>query len=317
MDKLGGYMEYFVFKLNLEPKILQFYDYESNREQVIAKIIPKGLNKIFNTSDIIDDSLIKYSDEIDISEVANSLEYSRLIELNKNTINMYEEIVTRYERGEGINYSAEYLENRKLLNYYIKDLVLKYPFLKGALESKQDVFKVDSFSKIQMAVKYIQRAKKIEYFINHFSENKSKKEFIYDTRKEFIYISTKNTTRKNVEDYVEILQDKINSFSSNSNIGRVTINPVYEKFEFTGLYSEITIELVYPNGSARSRSRALELELTSAAKETRKLEASKNEKIDISTLNDIYQEDGEKGYIKSITSKGKKIITSVIKKIVL
>jgi len=315
MDKLGGYMEYFVFKLNLEPKTLQIYDYESNREQVIAKIIPKGLGEIFNTYEIIDDSLIKYSDEIDISEVANSLEYNKLIELNRNIINMYEEIVNRYKRGEGINYSVEYLEHREMLKNYINDLLLKYPFLKGALESKENVFMVDSFSKIKMAVTYIQRAKKIEYFIKHFSKNESKSEFIYDKRKEFIYISTKDATPKTVEDYVEILQDKINNFSSDSNIGRVTINPVYEKFEFTGLYSEITIELVYPNGAARDRSRAIEA--ASAAREIRKLEASKNEKIDISTLNDYYQEDGEKGYIKSITSKGKKIITSVIKKMVL
>jgi hypothetical protein len=316
MDKIGGFMEYFVFKLNLEPKTLQIYDYKSNREQVIAKIIPKGLGEIFSTYEIIDDSLIKYSDKIDISEVVNSFEYSKLIELNRNIIKMYAEIVNRFESGEGINYSVEYLEHRELLKNYINDLLLKFPFLKGALESKENVFIIDSFSKIKMAVTYIQRAKKIEHFIKQFPKNESKSEFIYDKRKEFIYISTKDATRKSVEDYVEILQDKINNFSSVSNIGRVTINPVYEKFEFTGLYSEITIELVYPNGDpARDRSRAIEA--ASAAREIRKLEASKNEKIDISKLNDYYQEDAEKGYIKSITSKGKKIITSVIKKIVL
>lgn len=78
------------------------------------------------------------------------------------------------------------------------------------------------------------------------------------------------------------------------------------------MHSEIIVQLVYPNGDpARDRSRAIES--AQAAKEKSIFEASKDSKIDASKLSDFYKDDAEKGYIKSVTSRGKNIIKNFIK----
>lgn len=307
-------MEYYVFKLNLEPSILAAYNYNSDREHVVSVVIPKALKKIFNHFEVIGENKIKFLDHIDIDEVRKSTEYQHMLGLNKTMIEMYNEVIEKFNENKGITYSPEYLEQRDKLNNSIDSIVLKFPFLKGAFDLKDSIFPVDTFSKIKMAVAYIRKAKKIEYYVNNIPDNKENSQFIYDKKQERVYISAEYKTMEEAKDYVELLEEKINVFSSNSNLGRISINPIYEEFVFEGMYSEITIEIVYPNGDpARDRSRAIEE--ANAAREKRTFEASKEEKIDASKLNEYFKKDAEKGYVKSVTSRGKNIIKSLIKRV--
>lgn len=307
-------MDYFVFKLNLEPSILKAYDYNSNRDHVVGKIIPESLKKIFSDFEDIDEKKIKFNDYIDLNEVMESADYNKMLILNKTMIKMYNEVVENYNKGEGITYTPEYLQYRDDLNKSIENITLNFPFLKSAFELKDNIFPIESFSKIKMAITYIRKAIKIESYINKFQDNDLNSEFIYDRNSEHIYISAYDKTTKEAENYIEKLEEKINNFSSISNIGRISINPVYDEFSFEGMYSEITVEIVYPNGHP-SRDRSKAIKEANAARERRSFEASKEEKINASKLNEYFKEDAEKGYVKSATSRGKNIVKSIIKRV--
>lgn len=305
-------MEYYAFKFNLEPNILAVYNYNYHREHVVSVVIPEALKKIFSHFEAVGENKIKFLDHIDIDEVITSSEYKNMLELNKTMIEMYNGVIEKFNTSKGITYSPEYLEQRDKLNFAIDTIVLKFPFLKGAFDLKDDIFPVAAFSKIKMAVTYIRKTKKIESYVKKFPDNASTSEFIYDKKHEHVYIAAENKTMEEAKGYVELLEEKINNFSSNSNIGRISINPIYEEIVFEGMYSEITIELVYPNGDpARDRSRAIEK--ANAAKERRTFEASIEEKIDASKLNQYFKQDAEKGYVKGVTSRGRSIIKSLIK----
>lgn len=305
-------MQYYTFKFNLEPSVLRTYNYDNHKENIIGVIIPSALKSIFNSFEEIDESKIKFKDYIDIDNVQRSYEYKKMLDLNSIMTKMYYEVLKDYKDGKGITYSTEYLEKRNELKHSIENLISIHPFLKGAFDIKDSIFQVEAFSAVKMSVAYIRKAKKIEYYLNNFPKNASESEFIYDTYKEYIYISTENRSNKEAISYVDVLEEKINNFSSETNIGRVSINPIYENILFEGMYSEVTIELVYPNGDpSRDRSRAIEE--ANAAKETRTFEASKESKIDASTLSAYYVKDAEEGYLRKVTSRGKNILKSLIK----
>lgn len=307
-------MEYFAFKLNLEPSVLNAYNYESQREHVVSIVIPESLKQIFGQFTDISKNKIRFFDYIYLYSVRESNKYKDMLKLNETMIKMYNEVIENYNVGKGITYTPEYLEQRDKLNTSIEKIIFEYPFLKGAFELKDNIFPVDTFSKIKMAVTYIRKAKKIECYIDNFPENISNSEFIYDKKHELIFISTDNKTANDAKNYVDLLEEKINNFSSVSNIGRISINPIYEELVFEGMYSEVTIEIVYPNGDpARDRSKAIEK--ANAAKEKRTFVASKDEKIDASQLSEYFVEDAEKGYVEDVTFRGKSIIKSLIKKV--
>ncbi|WP_214815650.1 hypothetical protein [Exiguobacterium sp. s59] len=307
-------MNYFTFKLNLEPFILHMHSYDNHKDYVVGTIIPKALSKIFNESTNITESKMKYLDSIDLSTLKESHEFNYMIAQNKNMTIMYEEVVEGFNKGNGIIYTPEYLKQRNVLNKAVEDVIATFPFLKGAFELNDNIYMVDAFSNIKMAVTYIRKAKKIERYVNNFPNNIINSEFIYDKSQELIYISAENTTQQEAENYISVLEDKINNFSSDSNIGRISINPVYEEFVLEGKYSEITVELVYPNGHP-SRDRSNAIKEANAAKEKRTFEASKGEKIESSKLVNTFEDEAQKGYVKSVTTRGKSIIKSVIKKV--
>lgn len=310
-------MEYYIFKLNLEPYTLKKNNYYSEREYVIKTLIPKQLKEIFPEHHDMGDNKIKMYDYIDFTAIKTSILYNTLLKRNKKMIKMYEQVVKDYESGKGIIYNPEYLKQRNNLSKTIENIVFEFPVLKNAYEINDNIFHVDAYSNIKMAVVFIRKAKKIEEYINNLDDENEliQSEFIYDSLEEYIYISTDKTPEE-AEEYIDILQNKINKHYATSQIGRVTINPVYENFFLEGLYSEVTIEVVYPNGHpARERSNAIEE--ADAAREKRTFEASKGKKIDVEKLTEHFKEDAEKGYIKSVKSKGKSIIKSAISKVSL
>lgn len=305
-------MGYYTFKLNLEPNILEAHHYDTQKSNVIEVVIPKALEGIFNSFVEIDESKIKFMDYIDIESVERSLEYKKMVKVNADMKEMYHKVLNDYNNGKGIVYSPEYLDKREELKDAIERLIKINPFLKGAFDIKDSIFQVEAFSTVKMSVAYIRKAMKIEYYINNFPKSELNSEFIYDKSNEYIYISTNNRSNEEAITYIELLEEKINNFSANTNIGQVSINPIYEKFLFDGMYSEVTIELVYPNGDpSRDRSRAIEE--ANAAKEIRTFSASKESKIDASKLNEYFKKDGEKGYIRKVHSRGRNIVKSLIK----
>lgn len=99
-----------------------------------------------------------------------------------------------------------------------------------------------------------------------------------------------------------------------TNIGQVTINPIYHSFDIKKSYSEITLNFVYPNGDpARERSQAIED--ADAAKESRTYKASAGGKLNSEGIKKIINQESQKGHFVSAKSKGKDILKAVFKTI--
>lgn len=310
-------MEYYVFKLNLEPYTLRKNNYFSDRKYVIETLIPEELKKFFPDYEEIDYDKVKFYDVVDFTNIKSSSTYNNLLRRNEKMIEMYKSVVEDYESGKGIVYDPIYLEQRNKLSKTIESIIFEFPALKNAYEISDNIFRVEAYSNVKMALTYIRKAKKIEEYVNGLDDRNTiiSSEFVYDSSNEHIYISTDKTPEE-AREYIEILQDKINKYCFNSKIGRVTINPVYEDFILEGSYTEITFEIVYPNGN-RARERSKAIEYAEAAREKRTFEASKGKSLDVENLAESFKEDAKKGYIKSVKSKGKSIIKSAISKVSL
>lgn len=308
-------MEYYVYKLNLEPRILDVFEFENNEEHVVGTVIPNDLKNVFENNFDLNEELILFSDKVEINNVIESKQYKELIENNKEMLEMYNHVVKNFEAGKGIVYSPQFLEKRDELKQSISSVIHLFPFLKGSYDLNDNVFPINRYDKVQMSVAYLRKAKKIECFVTNFTDDAHKISFIYDKKHEWIYISEEVGMEKS-QDYVELIEEKINSFSPSLDIGRVTINPIYEDFKLEGMYSEITFEVVYPNGKkARNRSNAIEK--GNAASETTTWKASKGMKMEVANFNEVYEDDAGKGYVKSVTSNGKNVVKSILRKVKL
>ncbi len=312
-------MEAYVFKLNLEPSILQMYQF--NKEQIEQVVIPSALNRIFQSK--IKESnanIIEYNTKkIDIDEIKANDIYVELVEKLELFHGMYLNVVKQYEQTGAISYSQDFMFTRDLLNQLIKRIFDLYPILEFKISNMKNVIVIKQFSRVKMGATYLQRAAKLKKFVDDYTAERNPNiTFYYDLTSERIYLQTgvdgSNDPSKKVRRDAGVIQDLINEYKTVTNIGKVSINPVYNLVHLEGLYNEITIEIVYPNGNP-SEDRSEAIEQVNAAKEIRKLIASKGQKIDASDVNPIISENARKGYLTSVTSRGKSIIKGVIERV--
>lgn len=310
-------MDFFVTKLNLQPSVIDAYN--GNMDQLIAEVIPSDFKKIFTFKDYRGEGLLEFSAKLDsINSISNDKKYKE-VSLDAEKMKKERElIIENYESGNGIVYPNSYLKMRDRLNYNIRELLRRYPILNNAENLRDIDFEVEKYTNVGIGVTYIKRAFKIKKYIELNSDEQGNDEivFIYDTNHEYIYIPVENKTNIELDNELLILQKEINKNSDLTNIGVITIVPIYDDFEIKGSYNQITVKIVYPNGDpARDRSKAIER--MNAAEETRTFKSSENEKLNSETLSDIYKEDSELGYVKSVTSNNKNILEKIYRKISL
>lgn len=65
-------MEYYVYKLNLEPRILDVFEFENNEEHVVGTVIPNDLKNVFENNFDLNEELILFSDKVEINNVIES-----------------------------------------------------------------------------------------------------------------------------------------------------------------------------------------------------------------------------------------------------
>lgn len=312
-------MEAYVFKLNLEPSILQMYQF--NKRQIEQVVIPSALDRIFQSK--IKESnvnIIEYNTkQIDIDEIRENEIYIKLVETLELFHGMYLNVVTQYKQTGAISYSQDFMIRRDFLNQLIKRIFDLYPILEFKISNMKNVIIIDQFSRVKMGSTYLQRAAKIKKFVDDYTEERNPSiTFYYDLTSERIYLQTEAIESidrtEEVRHNAGVIQDLINEYKTVTNIGKVSINPVYNLIQLEGLYSEITIEIVYPNGNP-SEDRSEAIEQVNAAKEIKKLIASKGQKIDANDVNPIISENAQKGYLTSVTSRGKNIIKGIIEQV--
>lgn len=307
-------MECFVTKLNVEPTVLELYD-ENN---LIKEVIPNSFDRVFERIDE-KENIIKYRKKDDIQLVLDSDLYQQMLDYKKILIEEYENVVLQYQKTREIIYREQYMEKRSALNEAITELFELHPFLKNSEKIRINSFSKGKIPEVRMGMTYIDRASKIESFLATYTMNDRILEFYYDRNSERIYIPSSIVHDRNImrglQSIIDELTTEINLFRDITDIGKVSINPIFENFQVkVGRYSEVTITRVYPNGDpARDRGRAIVA--FNAAKEETKYTAPEGEKINSKDIEDYTREDAELGYIASIFSRTKNIIENTIKKI--
>ncbi|HEP1273230.1 TPA: hypothetical protein ACF4ZG_001643 [Streptococcus pyogenes] len=302
--------ECYVTKLNVEPTILDLYE----EENLIKTVIPNSLDKIFYKV-AEKEGIIQYQISNNTRAILDSKLYSKMLESKTSLIDEYHKVVSKFEKSGEIVYSKNYMTQRSQLKEQIDELFENHTFLRNSEEIKLPSFAKGKISEIQMGVTYIDRANRIEHFL---SENKDNQviNFYYDTSKEWIYIPSSVIIGDNI--VMELLsitndiQDKINMHKTQTDIGNVSINIVYDKFKIKqGSYKEVTITKVYPNGNpAQDRGRALR-----AASTETKYRAAQDDAFSQQDIEQETKEDAERGYIASIASRAKNLIENTIKKV--
>ncbi len=305
----------YIAKLNVEPTILDLYD----EENLIGSVIPDSLNLIFENCSRSGD-IIKYQKKNDIQSILDSELYAQMLLQKEQLIEEFEQVVVRYNETKEIIYREDYMEQRSQLKQTIEELFEMYPFLKNSEKTKIASFSRGKIPEVRMGVTYIDRASKIDKFLNTSSIINRDIVFYYDCSKEWIYIPNSliydDDAMPELQSITDEIQEQINLFKNVIDIGKVSINLVYENFSIKpGLYKEITIKRVYPNGDpARDRARAI---LARAATEKSTLIAPENEPFTNEEIESGTKEDAELGYITSISSRKKNIIKDTIRMIFL
>ncbi|WP_447460651.1 hypothetical protein [Streptococcus phocae] len=236
--------------------------------------------------------------------------------MRKKLICEYEFVSENFIKTGEISYSKEYMCIRTELKETIENLFYKHPLLKSADDLRIQSFASGKTKEIQMGIAYIDRVEKIEKFLKNKIELKANLEFFYDESNERIYIAEQFLNKDNIQNsfikLCEEIETMINTFKDLTDIGKVTINPIYESIDIKkGKYKEVTVIKVFPNGNpSKDRMKAL-----NAAREETKFTAPKDEVIEHTELEKEYKKDGQSGYISAILYKGKNILENKILKI--
>ena len=302
--------ECYVTKLNVEPTILDLYE----ERNLIQSVIPSSLDKIFIKVEE-KKGIIQYQINNDVQAILNSELYSEILKSRKTLINEYYKVVSKFEKSGEIVYSKSYMTQRSLLKEQIDELFAIHTFLRNSEEVKLPSFSKGKVSEIQMGITYIDRVNRIEHFL---LENKDNQiiNFYYDTSKEWIYIPSAAITSDNIvvelSAIINDIQDKINMFKTQTDIGNVSINIVFDDFRIKqGTYKEVTITKVYPNGNpSQDRGKALR-----AARIETKYKAPQDATFNHQDIQQETKEDAERGYIASIVSRTRNLIENTVRKV--
>lgn len=300
----------YVAKFNVEPDVLELY----GEIDLIKNVIPNNLSKIYS-NEVKDNDIVKFIKNTDFSKIQEDNDYLKMLQLRLDLIEQYEQVSANFKQTGEISYNKKYMGIRSELKEVIEQFYSKYPFLKNADELRIQSFSSGKTPEIQMGVVYIDRVEKIQKYLQIKIELKNNLEFYYDKTNERIYLPERYLDQRNIQNsfikLLEEIENYINTFENTLDIGKVTINPIYEEIEIRdGKYKEITVIKVFPNGNpSKDRMKAI-----NAAREEIKYKAPKEEILKHTELEKEYNNDGKNGYISAIISRGKNILENKILK---
>lgn len=303
-------LECYVLKFNVGPTILELYE----EQRLIKEIIPSSLGKIFEEVSV-DNGIIEYRRNHDIKSIVSSELYLSMLEQKNELIEEFNRVVNRYSQTKEIIYREDYMDRRTRLKSTIEQLFEHYPFLKNSDKIKITSFSRGKIPEVRMGVTFIDRVKKIEKFLDSNIKLSHDLNFYYDCSKEWIYIPCSQIKGDDIllelQLIIDEIQEEVNEFRSATDIGRISINPIYDDFTIqSGKYKEITIKRVFPNGNpARDRGNALR-----AASEETKYLAAEDDDFTSEDITKETKDDAQSGYIAYIRSKAKNIIKNTVRK---
>lgn len=301
-------MSYYVFKLNIEPAIMNLEKENDNWENFKVESIPNSLKEIFFS--VEEHGYIKIErTRIDYSELRSELDVLQVDTLKLQ--NKYNEVMEHYLKNGEIHYGKEFLELNDICGENRRKLEAKYPILKQSHKKYSDNFIHEKYNlNLNTSVgtgivhfnKFYKNLYYFEEYIENETESKSEEIAYYDKISEYIYIADDNES--SAKDFSKYIESNINE---SGKIGMVKINPIYEKIEVTEPVKYIQYTVTYPNGNTPSEIDEI-LKKSGANSKTVKFEANSSENWNPDPVISDINNEGSKGYLEEIIlSKTRKV----------
>ncbi|TQR19928.1 hypothetical protein [Psychrobacillus vulpis] len=316
-------INYFVFKLNVQPNTIVSFKNENEFEYLINKLIPAVLDHVIG---IKQKEGFKETVYELIPELNNEVEFNeRFIKLEDESSKLYElykEILLKYKEKEEIFYSKKFLQLNDKCKRLRNEFEKKYPAIIKSynLITDDKIDEEENFefeNKIGTGITHLRKFYKIKLYVD-----KNKKQLVNPLNLKAYYKPTKEhilVESKSEEDalyYITALERIINNDSfAIGKIGKININPVYESITFEQKeYTEISFVIVYPNGNPPldrhnilKNSEAKELHTT--------LVGPDGQPLKLESLKAELNEQAKNGYLKSLVGKGVNKGKNIVKKI--
>ncbi|PID24094.1 hypothetical protein [Sporosarcina sp. P7] len=314
-------MYYYIFKLNVQPNIINSFKKDGSLDYLLTKLIP----------DVLDQAVgIKEGKNINLLEIVPEKKtdkdfYKKFNQLEIDTNKLYDyykAILKKYKETEEIYYEKDFLNlNEKCIRHRIS-LERIYPNLKMSYnlitdEEIYEKFKFEFDNKIGTGIKHINKFYKLKLYIEKSKDkliNPLNLQAYYNPTKEYILVKSHSET--DAQYYITALEKTLNNNqNTNEKIGRININPVYEFISFEKEeYSEISFVIVYPNGNPPLDRHDI-LKNTEAKEVKTVIYGADDQPLKPETIESELNRQAKLGYLKSLVTKGRGKGKAVVKKI--
>ncbi|MFC6346419.1 hypothetical protein [Vagococcus carniphilus] len=312
-------MTYCVYKINVQPDVLQFYKEDGSLDYLKFEVIPNSFEAILQVTNIKGFYQLifeKNNKQVDFYKEFNELEKS-----TDKLIKMYNEIVKIYEEREEIFYSKKFLTLNEKCGAKRRYLETIFPGIKKAYELIDDEqvekkFMLVTNNQVGTSITHIRKFYKLKMFMEYEEASNALEplglESYYNPKTEHLLIKTEREDL--ASNYVIALNRVLNESNEfTDRVGKININPVYDSIRFEGDFTEISYTIVYPNGNP-PQDRDNILRDSQAKEQEVVLIGTDGQPLKKEPIKKILEKEAKKGYLKSFSTKGSKIF-SVLKKI--
>lgn len=310
----------FIFKLNVQPHILQKLDtkgFDSLKNESIPTAIFNTFNDLLSP---VEEQLgeLQFKITNDFNYISKSEDYSQLIKITSEIAELYKQITIDYKNNKGIFYTPEFLEKLDQAIELRKIVLSRYSILVQSSNHYPNTlvddeiertygFKIDS--DVGKGLDHIRRVTKMRLYLLELEEKDAQDVLVnYHYDSEFLIIHNVNIDE--AVEHCRMIEEKINS--QKNEIGKIVINPVYTKLALTrDDLSSIEIITTYPNGTGDEFDLLLKATEETGAKEARtKLVSSDGQPLEQFTAKaiDLAVPPSKKGDLRDIKYNGKSII---------
>ncbi|MCT0051888.1 hypothetical protein [Lactococcus lactis] len=311
--------EYYTFKLNLSHRFLKKYTSEEDKATLFFRLIPQQLDSLLGEGKKKDDYRYYSVSHQTVNLFPTKKYYERYEDLKSSTQVMYKkygELLAEFEKTGNVMYPSEYIklnekckEERYNLEKELPDLYKVYDDIRDLEVSKT----LNIHSTLGIGTSHFFKMEKINRYLEKININF---ECIYGLKEECFYFAKTNFSDnkdfKDIKMYSKILTDLINNDNDfRKLLGKVTIIEQYEEIQLSETTRKVSIDLVYPNASIENE---ITTELSNLSKQARaeniKVEFEGNN-LEVSNIAGLLTREGLAGYVKNVSSKGKKLILKI------
>lgn len=305
-------MSFYFFKLNLTWATLNLY--KGKKDLLLKNVIPDNLSLLYD----IEKSKKFYRYKINLPDLIDEqfyTDFSHLEELTNDLEEMYFKVLMNYREDGNINYDKVFLSMndtcKQVRGYFQK----KYSFLKEGLNVISDKHVEDKFNlsfdnHVGTGITHIRNFYKLKEYIEILEKrgmfDEATLNIYYDCDTENIVVESED--EETAVSLIKKIEQEMNASKEFvSNLGKININPIYEKLVAKKEFNKIEYTLVYPNGKASTERNMAILEGSRAKKQNVKLIGDENSSLDIDFILCELNKQATKGYLE-------KVDESIIKK---